>query len=118
MTVTQRLLEAVRAAAPAVVDVSIGTVGVSATVRVQPASEQAAAQAAISAFDWSIAAQAAWEADRVPERRDLRDAAAQAVADLDAFLAIANPTNAQNAAAVRRLAQMMRAVIRRLVQLD
>lgn len=72
----------------------------------------------LAAFDWSQAAHDAWEEDRHPERKMLRQAAAQAVADLDAFLAIGSPNNAQTLAQVRRHAQILRAVIRRLIQLD
>jgi hypothetical protein len=118
VTVTQRLLEAVQAAVPAVAEVSVGILGNPATVTVRPAAQQAAAQAAIDAFDWSGAAQQQWEADRVPERRDLRADAQQALADNATFLAIASPSNAQNAAQVRRLTQQMQRVIRRLVQID
>lgn len=115
LPISRRLHEAAAAVCPILSVSSDGTV--------QPASgatgqQIAAAEAAVAAVDRSFQAQAAWEADRVPERKALRDAAQQAVADLDTFLAIPSPTNAQNAAAVRRLAQMMRAVIRRLVQLD
>jgi hypothetical protein len=60
VTVTQRLLEAVQAAVPAVAEVSVGTIGVPATVTVRPASQQAAAQATIDAFDWSGATHALW----------------------------------------------------------
>lgn len=62
MLVTERLLATIKAAVPAVVDVSVGTVGNSATVFVSPADQQAAAQATINAFPWTQAAQDAWEA--------------------------------------------------------
>jgi hypothetical protein len=116
--VALRLREAVRAAAPGVVDVRVGRRGVSASVVVEPASEQAAAQAAIDAFDWSQAAHDAWEDTQRPERTTLRQAASQAVSDNNAFLADSNVTNAELLAQVRRLTQQMNAVIRRLVQLD
>lgn len=118
MSVAARLLEHVRTAVPAVVDVSITTAGQAATVRVFPAEQQAAAQAAINTFDWSPAAHAAWLENQNPERKTLRQAAAQAVADIDAYLALANPTNAQVVAHVRRLSQITRAVVRRLAQID
>ena len=72
----------------------------------------------MTAFDWSQAAQDAWEADQKPERRDLRADAAGAVADNATYLAIATPTNAQVAAQVRRLTQQNQRIIRRLIQLD
>lgn len=61
MRSAHRLLEAIRAVVSAVQDVSIGTVGVSSTVRVSPPNLQAVAQLTIDAFDWSPAAQAVWE---------------------------------------------------------
>lgn len=117
-TFSSRLLEHVRAAVPAVTDVSIGTRGQPATVRVSPPDQQAAAQAAIDSFDWSDAAQQTWEDAQKPERQVLRQAAAQAVQDNLDFLALASPSNAAVLAQVRRLAQQMNAVIRRVVQLD
>ena len=57
----ERLLAAIRAAAPGVTGVSVGTLGSPATVQVSPPGQQAAAQAAIDAFDWSSPAQVAWE---------------------------------------------------------
>jgi hypothetical protein len=80
--------------------------------------QRAAAAAVLAAFDWSDAAQQQWEADQHPERRDLRADAQQALADNATFLAIASPSNAQNAAQVRRLTQQNQRIIRRLVQLD
>jgi hypothetical protein len=61
MDVAVRLLQAIKAAVPAVVDISIGTVGNSATVTVFPANQQAAAQATINAFDWSAGAHNTFE---------------------------------------------------------
>ena len=118
MSTTARLLEAIRAAAPGVADVAVGTPGDPATVRVQPADQQAAAQAAIGAFDWSPAAQAAWEEDRKPERKALRAAAAQAIADNLAYLAIPTPTAAQVRQQADALTRQVNALIRRVVQLD
>lgn len=119
----ERLEAAIRAAGVPVVGVSIGRVGQPATVGVSPPEMQAAAQPTIDTFDWSAAAQAAWEEDRQPERKAVRQAASQAVADIDAYLAAADTgTAAQQAArdhaAVKRLAQITRAVVRRLAQID
>ena len=57
----ERLDNAIKAAGVPIVGISVGSEGVSSTVRVQPASLQAAAQPTIDAFDWSDAAEAAWE---------------------------------------------------------
>jgi hypothetical protein len=56
-----RLVDAIRGAGVAIVDVTVGTIGNPATVFVIPSSLQAAAQATINAFDWSDSAHAAWE---------------------------------------------------------
>ena len=77
-----------------------------------------AALAALAAFDWSDAAQQAWEDDQRPDRKALRAAAQQALDDNQAFMALASPTNAQVLAQVRRLTQQSTAVIRRLIQID
>jgi len=118
-----RLHAAISSACPGVVGVSVGTAGDPATVRVDfPAdatdARKSAALAALAAFDWSDAADAAWREGQAPERKTLRQAAAAAVADLDAFLALAAPTQAQTLAVVKKLAQQNRAIIRRLVQID
>jgi hypothetical protein len=115
---TERLLEAVRAAAPAVTGLSVGQVGASSTVQVEPAYAQAQAQATINAFDWSQAAHDAWVADQKPERKALRQQAAQAIADNEAYLAVASPSNAQVVAHVRRLTEQNNRIIKRLVQVD
>lgn len=60
MTSLDRLLTAIRAVAPGA-DVSVGRWGDSSTVRVHPTEMQAAAQAAIDAYDWSPEMDAAWE---------------------------------------------------------
>lgn len=117
-----RLRETVAAAAP-IQGVSVGFYGDPATVEIAFAPEatgpqMAAARAAVAAFDWSAAAQDAWGDAQQPERTTLRQAATQAVTDIDSYLAIGSPTNAQVATQVRRLSQISRAVIRRLAQLD
>jgi hypothetical protein len=74
-------------------------------------SERAAAAVVVAAFDFSPAAQAAWEDARRPERTAVR-AAAGAVADIDTYLALGAPSNAQVVAQVRRLSQVVRALVR------
>lgn len=118
----ERLRAAIEAAAP-IVRVSVGTLGDPATVRIgfapeATAEQQAAAQAVVNAFDWSAEAHAAWLAERVPERKALRGAAAQAIqANVD-FLANASPNNAAVLAQVRELSRQNNRIIRRLIQLD
>lgn len=73
-------------------------------------------EAILAAFDWSSEAQQAWEDARDPHRSDLRNRAAAAVADLDAFLALVNPTAAQVRTATQKLAQITRALILRVVE--
>ena len=81
-------------------------------------AQRAAAQAIADGMDWSQPAEDAWQEDQKPHRKALRQAAAQAIADNDAFLALANPSNAQTLQQVRRLTQQSTAVIRRLIQID
>lgn len=72
----------------------------------------------LSAFDWSQSAQNAWAEGRHPDRKAIREAAVNAIADLDAFIAIAGPTNAQTLAIVRKLCQQNKQIIKRLIQID
>lgn len=80
--------------------------------------QRTAALAAVAAFNYSDAATDAWMEDRRPERKAIRQAATQAVADNDTYLAIATPSNAQVAAQVRRLTQQNNRIIPRLIQVD
>lgn len=118
----RRLHQAVEAVAP-ISMIALGTFGDSSSVRIEftptaTPQQRAAARAAVDGFDWSQAAQDAWVAALVPERKDLRDQAAQAVADLDAFLAITSPTQVQTLAVVRKLCQQNKRIIARLIQVD
>lgn len=77
------------------------------------------AQNVINGFDFSDAAQQAREDALAPERTALRQGAQNALDDLDAYLAIADTaTAAQVRAATKRLAQIMKQVIKRLAQID
>lgn len=113
-----RLTESVAAVSP--ID---GVSGSQGSIRVDfkpeaTASQKSAAQSVVTSFDWSQAAQDAWLADQYPERKSLRQQAAQAIADNDAYLAISGPTNAQVVAQVRRLTDETTRVIKRLIQID
>jgi hypothetical protein len=117
-----RLHEAIAAVCP-IAGLSIGRMGDGESVVVEfapdaTAERRSAAAAALTGFDWSDAAHQAWQDDRIPERRDLRRSAAKAVEDLDTFLSQANPTAAQVAAQVKRQAQVLRALVRRVSQID
>jgi hypothetical protein len=89
------------------------------TVRIEWATAPTAPQIAtansiIAAWDWSAAAdQAARDADE-PDLAALRDQATQAVADINAYLAIGSPTQAQAIAEVRAIDLRQRAIIKAL----
>lgn len=123
MTRTQRFRDTIAAVCP-IGDVSIGTWHDRSTwsYSVLPEASQqqiAAAQAVIDSFDTSDAAQTAWEEDQHPERKAIRQAAAQAVQDNQDFLALGPAlTLAQASAQLRRLTQQNNAIIRRLIQID
>lgn len=74
--------------------------------------------AAIAAFNWGEAAHLAWLEDQQPERKGLRQAAAQALADNEAHIADANVTNAEAIAASKRHARQINFIIKRLIQID
>lgn len=68
--------------------------------------------ALLAAFDWSDAAQTAWEGAQDPERAGLRDNIAATVASIDNYLLIADTaTAAQVRSAVKTLAQIQRRVL-------
>ena len=82
------------------------------------AEQQTQGNAILAAFDWSEEAHVAWVEDQYPDRKAIRQAAAGAIADNDAFLALASPTNAQVLAQVKRLTQQNTRIIKRLIQID
>lgn len=116
-------LQAILAALAPIDGVSIKTLGDAATVRIDfqaaaTAPQRSAAQAALAAFDWSDAAQSAWDDAQHPERTDLVQAATQAVQNNTTYLGLASPNNAQNVAQVQALTQQMNKVIRRLIEIN
>jgi hypothetical protein len=76
------------------------------------------AQAILDGWDFGVAAEQARDDAKQPERTQLRQAAAQALADNTAYLAIATPTNAQIRDQVAALTRQNSRIIKRLVQLD
>lgn len=118
---TERLHQTIAAVCP-IDGVAVRTPGDSATVRIDfkasaTNAQKTAAAAALTAFDWSDAAQVAWEAAQNPDKDGLVKAAAQAIADNDAFIAIASPSNAQNAAQIKALTRQVNRLIKRTIQL-
>lgn len=100
MSVAARLEEGIKAQGVAVTSVIVGVHGVAASVTVEPANLQVAAQPIIDAFDWSDAAELAWQASKQPHRSALKSAYNNALADMDAdetsldnAIAAANPAN-------------------------
>lgn len=115
-----RLHETVSAVCPI-----LGVSGPQGSVRVDyaPAAtvpQQAAAQAAVAAFDWSAGAQTAWERGREPGLRDLLDQADAAIAAIDAYLpGAASASNAQVRAEVEAIDRRQKRIVqalRRLIQ--
>ncbi len=96
-------------------------VGQSATATFMPwasAEEVQRGLSLIASFDWSDAAQQAWEDALDPKKGSLRQQAAGAVDQIDQFLAVADTaTAAQVRAAVKGLAQVTRAIILRVGEL-
>lgn len=121
LLLAERLQSTIVGAGVAITSLSIGTIGIAASVSVRPANLQAAAQATINAFDWSDAATSAWRQARndtdEPDLATLRDQATQAVADINTFLAIANPSNAQIVSEVKAIDVRQRGIIKALGRL-
>lgn len=80
--------------------------------------ERDAANAIVASFDWSLAAHEAWEADQKPERKAIRAAAAQAIADNEAFLATTSPNNAQVLAQVKTITRQINKLIPFVAKID
>ncbi len=119
-------LQTVLAALAPIDGVSVRTFGDSAAVRIdfQAAAtgpQRTAAQNALTAFDWSDAAQTTWEAAQLdtaePNRAPLLAAAQNALDGNTTYLAIVSPTNAQAVAQVGALTQQMSKVIRYLIDI-
>ena len=113
-----RLDEAIAAVCP-IVGVAIKNGAVDRIDFAPAATDQqkAAAQSVAASFDFSAAAQAAWEASKLPaEKTGLVQAAQQAIDDNATYLALGTPTPAQVAAQVKRLTQQNTAIIKRLMQ--
>ncbi len=122
LNVANRLSVTLAAVCP-ILGVSIGTPGNVATVRIDfdptaTAAQRTAAQSALTSFDWSDAAQSAFDDAQHPERTTIRQAAANAIAANTTFINLASPTNAQLIAQAKALTQQNNAIIKRLIQLD
>jgi hypothetical protein len=98
-------------------DVSVGVVGDSSTVRMLGVSP-ADVQKALVLFDWSHAAQQAWEEDQQPARRNLHRAATNAIDKNKDYLDITNPTIAQMRQQLDNITKQNNAIIERVIQLE
>jgi hypothetical protein len=124
-TVAMRLQEAVNGVCP-ILGVSIGQMGIAATVRItfDPAAtpaQQTAGQNAVTAFDWSDTAHAAWELtkDRAEAATDFSDVAAPNKLLRAALLALLDEVNLIRGALVpvlpaRTIVQVRTAVLNKL----
>lgn len=116
-----RLFETLAATAP-IFGASVPNVGSSVGVRIDftPAAtgaQQTAANNALTAFDWSDAADLAWKDTQNPDFATMRDNAVSAFNSNTTYLAIASPSNAQVAAQVRTLTQQNNQIIKALAKL-
>ena len=69
-------------------------------------------------YDWTDDAEKIWQDAQNPDLSTLRNATDQAVADINTYLALPSPTNAQVVAMVSRLCVNVRAITKRLVQIQ
>ena len=116
-----RLQIAVSAVCPGA-ELSVGTIGVSASVTLRfpvgaTAQQQSDAQTVVNAFDWSAAADAAYKDAQQPDYAALRDQATAAFNGNATYLAIGSPTNVQVAAQVQALTQQNQKIIKALAKL-
>lgn len=122
MTVKQRLVITLASAGVPVDRVNVNEALQTAEIESyigNPSQAQIDAGAAIlAAFDWSSAAQRAWEDSLQPARADLRTNLQPALDAIDQYLVIADTATAgQVRDQVKRLTLMMRRVLVRLNQI-
>lgn len=117
LAVKHRLVMTLAQAGIPVDTVTMGSPPTATYMRVLTQAEQELADSIIAGFDPSPEAQQAWEDAQNPVKSDLRNRVAGAIADLDAFAALANPTAAQVRAATQKIAQITRAMLLRLNEL-
>lgn len=79
--------------------------------------QQAQANAVIAGFDFSDAANVAFQQAQEPLLQTLRQQAAQAIQDINTFLAIATPTNAQAIAEIQAIDRRQKAIIQAIGRL-
>lgn len=99
-----------------IISVGVGLFGDSSKVAIQfdpaaTAPQRQAAQDIVDGFDWSNAALDAWLEAQNPERATVKAQAQQALADIDTYLALVTPSNAQNVAFLRRVGQILKGLI-------
>jgi len=111
-----RLDTTLRAVAPLA-----GTSGDQGAVRIDfdgaTAQQQTDAQSALSAFDFSPAAQTAWEDGLEPDLKAIKDQAQAAFTENATYLAIATPSTAQNAAQIKALTRQNTLAMKALTRL-
>lgn len=77
----------------------------------------------IANFDWSDEAHVVWLEDLQPERKNLKQKAQTVIQNIDDYLAVAdtgtsNQIMQRDHQAIKQLAEIMKAVIQRLVQIN
>jgi hypothetical protein len=117
-----RLDETISAVCP-ISGVSVGTLGDSASVRIDfkdsaTQQQRTAARDALAAFDWSEAADTAWREDRKPERKTFRQRFQAAVARLQEIEGATNMTNAQQTTAINDIARIQLFALRAIKELN
>jgi hypothetical protein len=117
---SERLYRKLAEACP-YVSASIGTIGVSPSVKFQPAASAtaaqiAAAQSVIDTFDWSDAANQTYAASLEPDLTAIKNQVTAALTAIQTFLAIAVPTPAQVAAEVQAIDQRQQAILKALAR--
>jgi hypothetical protein len=119
---SERLYRKLAEACP-YVSASIGTMGVSPSVKFEPAASAtpaqiAAAQSVIDTFDWSDAANQNYAASLEPDLITLKNQVTAALTAIQNFLALVPPLSlTQLAAEVRAIDQRQQAILKALARL-
>lgn len=77
-----------------------------------------AATAFMESFDWSDEAELAWKVSKNPHKYAVKQQLAAAIADLEAYIALPTPTAAQVRTASQRMAQILKAVLLRVTDIE
>lgn len=118
MDVINRLHLTIAALCP-ILGISNVIVGNSASVIIQfdptaTLSQKTAAQNILNSFDWSLSATTVWYDNQTPNRLSIKNQINVAITNLNNYIALTTPTQAQNNAILLNICIYMKIILNRL----